>query len=124
MFKSIKSIALAGTLALGAFAASSTTASAGDIRIGVHFDGPGFSFGIGDRHYHGHRGHRRHYGHRRFCRPGKALRKAQRRGLRRAHIRRAGRRGVVVVGRKWGERVVMGFGRHRSCPVRFVRSAY
>ncbi|MFD0916330.1 hypothetical protein ACFQ14_07930 [Pseudahrensia aquimaris] len=121
MFKSLKSIALAGTLALGAFAATSTTASAGDVRIGVDLRGPGFDIGIGDRYFRGDRRRDRHY---RTCSPRKALRKARRNGVRRAHIRRIGHRGVIVSGRKWGERVVMGFGKHRSCPIRFVRARY
>ncbi len=56
------------------------------------------------------------------CSPERALRKVERRGLRRAFVRRVDGRGVVIAGRKRGERVVVGFGRHPSCPVRFVRS--
>ena len=126
----IKSILIAGTIAMGAFAASSGTASA-EVRGGLYLSGPGISIGIGhrgdrwghrDRWDRWDRGDRWERPHRRTCRPRKALRKAKRRGLRRAHIVRANRRGVVIMGRKWGERVVIGFGRHRSCPVRFVRS--
>ena len=127
MFRSsIKSIFIAGTVALGTLVSAGTTAQA-DVRGGIYIDGPGISIGFGDRRYRDHRWDRgdrwdrprfRH----RTCKPRKALRKAKRRGLRRAHIVRVGQRGVIVAGRKWGERVVMGFGRHRSCPVRFVRA--
>lgn len=74
-------------------------------------------FGNGPR-YGGKRHLRRYH----TCNPRRALRKAQRRGIRHAHIRRINGRGVVVAGRKWGERVVIGFANHRSCPVRFVRA--
>lgn len=124
---SLKSALVAGSVALGALAATSGTASAGG-KIGVYLDGPHFSIGFGDyrdrrhRDWRDHRDWRRPYF--RKCSPRKALRKAKRRGLRRAHIIRVGHRGVVVGGRKWGEYVKIGFGRHRSCPVHFVRSRY
>lgn len=73
-------------------------------------------FGHGPR-YKRKRNLRRHH----TCSPRRALNKAQRRGVRHAHIRRINHRGVVVAGRKRGERVVIGFANHRSCPVRFVR---
>lgn len=118
---SIKSVLIAGALALGTLSAASTSASA-EIRGGIYIGGPGISIDIGhgwDRGRHWDRWDRPRH---RTCRAGRALRKARSRGIRRARIVRAGRRGVVVKGRKWGQRVVMGFGRHRSCPVRFVRA--
>ncbi len=126
MFASkITSTLIAGVIALGGLAVVNSSANAGS-RGGLFFDGPGFHLGFGGNHYG-----RRHFDrydrwerprHRRFCRPGKALRKAKRRGIRRAHIVRVGHRGVIVRGRKWGDVVTIGFGRHRSCPVRFVRA--
>lgn len=114
----IKSAIVAGTLALGAIAATSGTASAhgsGHVQIG----GPNFSIGFGS-HGHFHDWDRPRVRANR-CNPRKALRKARRNGVRRAYVRRVGHRGVVIAGRKWGDRVIIGFGRQRSCPVRFVR---
>ena len=127
MFKSqIKSILVAGTVVMGALSATSGTANA-EISGSIHFGGPGISIGFGD---HGHYGHGHGYYDDRWdrpryrynrCSPRKAVRKARRKGLRRARVIRVGHRGVVVAGRKWGERVIMGFGKSRRCPVRFVR---
>lgn len=119
MFTSkLKSIIIAGAVSLGALSTMGSSANA-EVRGGIYFSGPGISIGFGDRHYgRRHWDAPRHYNR---CRPGKAVRKAKRRGIRRAHIVRVGHRGVVVAGRKWGERVVIGFGNRRSCPVRFVR---
>ena len=123
MFTSkIKSIILAGALAMGALSATSGTASA-EVYGGISFDGPGFSIGISNGGYNNnHRDWRRPHSRSNRCRPGKAVHKAQRRGIRHAHVVRVSRRGVVVAGRKRGERVTMGFGRSRSCPVRFVNA--
>lgn len=130
MTSSLKSAFVAGAIALGALtttAATTTAAQAGDVRFGISIGGPGYGIHIGDRD----RGYRRdrRYRHDRYrprhargCRPARALRKARRNGIRRAHVIRQGRRGLVVAGRQWGDRVVIGFGRHRSCPVRFVRA--
>ncbi|MEM8749042.1 MAG: hypothetical protein AAGF28_01985 [Pseudomonadota bacterium] len=118
----IKSTLIAATIAGGALVASSQSASAHHVSGGIFFDGSGIHFGIGDRGFGKRRHFDRGYGHRRTCRPGKAVRKARNRGVRRARIVRVNRRGVVVAGRKWGERVIIGFGKHRSCPVRFVRA--
>ncbi|MEL6505244.1 MAG: hypothetical protein AAFQ10_12410 [Pseudomonadota bacterium] len=125
MSVSVKSVLVTLGIALGAMgatAATTTTASA-DVRGGIYIGGPGFEVGFGD-YRRGPRYEDRRYRPRNFCRPGKALRKARRRGLRRAHIVRVGPRGVVVRGIKWGERVTMGFARNRHCSVRFVRSRY
>ena len=121
MFKSqIKSVIIAGALAMGAFAASSSAANA-DVRGGIYFGGPNFSIGFGNHGHYGFRDWDRPRYRVNRCNPRKAVRKARRKGLRRAHVVRVGHRGVIVAGRKWGDRVVVGFGRHRSCPVRFVR---
>ena len=109
-------IALTGALVIGGFAASTSNADAGgrlDIRIG----GPGFYLGFDDR-----RDFRPRNRFHRKCHPRKALKKARKRfGLRGAYVARVGRRGVIVRGYRWGTPVKVGFARHRSCPVRFVR---
>ena len=117
--KTIKATAIAATLALGALAGTAATSGTAEAH-GVGFQGKGFSihFGSGHGHYHGHRGR----GFRNKCRPGRALRKARSRGLRRARLVRLNRRVVVVRGRKWGDRVTVGFANRRGCPVRFVRA--
>lgn len=115
----IKAATVAAGLAVATLAAGIGTAQA---------HGPGVSFGApGIQLEFGHRHGPRHFDggprfRRDFCRPRKALRKARRRGVRRAYIARVGHRGVIVKGRKWGERVTIGFAHRRGCPVRFVRA--
>ncbi len=114
----IKSALVASILAIGGMAATAGTASADRL----HYDSRGgFSFHIGGPRYRGER----YYGSRRYrraqrCHPRRALRKARHRGIRRAHILRVSRRGVLVGGRKWGDRVVIGFANRHRCPVRFI----
>jgi len=121
MFKSqIKSFIVAGTVVMGALSATSGTANA-EVRGSIQIGGPGFSIGFGGHGYHDYRDWDRPRYRRNRCSPRKAVRKARRKGLRRARVIRVGHRGVVVSGRKWGERVIMGFGRSNRCPVRFVR---
>jgi len=112
----LKAIALTGALIVGGFAATTAPAEAGG-RLSLELSGPGFYFNSDRRHHFRDRAHRRNH-----CSPRKAVHKARRKGLRRAHVVRIGRRGVVVAGRKWGERIVMGFSRNRHCSVRFVRA--
>ncbi|MEE9374982.1 MAG: hypothetical protein V3V04_01460 [Rhizobiaceae bacterium] len=138
--KKIKSALIAVTIGLGAIATTGGAAQA-EVRGGVYFSGSGIGIEIGSGHRSTHRryGHRRHrYGHRydrrngwgrpdyrsNRCNPRKAVRKARRKGLRRAHIVRVNRRGVIVAGRRWGSRVVIGFDRSRRCNVKFVRSRH
>ncbi len=131
----LRNLFIAGAVTLGAMFASSAPSSA-EVRGGIYIGGPGYALGLtdtrspryyalpeygGSRYYRNDRG----YGYKRRanrCSAKRAVRKARRRGLRRAHIVRMGRRGVVVAGRKWGDRVVMGFDRSRHCRIRFVRA--
>jgi len=119
-----KSAFLAAAIAIGGIAGLGATSGTAEARSGVHVEigGPGFSIDFG-------RGYGRHYGrpHYRYrrCTPRRALRKARRMGIRRAYVRRAGYRGVIVAGKRgYRGRVIVGFGNHRSCPVRFVRPRY
>ncbi len=115
--KLIKAAALAGTIALGGVAATTGTASAQSAAYFGAGSGISIHFGSGPRFGY-HRGHRHGYYNR--CNPRKALRKARRKGIRRAYIARVSGRGVVVKGRKWGDRVRMGFANNRRCSVRFI----
>lgn len=124
-----KTLVLAGALSLGALTAVALTSTPASAASGsLYVGGPGFEFSFGEgyrshrRHYRDRYHDRRYYGYRDTCRPRRALRKARHRGLRRAHVVRMGRRNVVVAGRRWGERVVVGFANVRGCPVRFVRA--
>ncbi len=130
-----KSALVVAAMALGGVVAANAPANAaGDY---IAFNTPGFSIEFGDRRVqreHRRKSHRnsfyddeygyrdRRHSRRHRCSPRRAVRKAQRNGIRRAHVIRVGRRGVIVAGRQWGDRVVVGFGRHRSCPIRFVRA--
>jgi hypothetical protein len=61
---------------------------------------------------------RRYYEDRPRCSEGRALRKAERMGIRRARIADVGRRTIDVRGRdRYGERIYVTFGRQPSCPV-------
>ncbi len=53
----------------------------------------------------------------RACTPDRALDKAERMGLRRARIVDVDRRTIDVVGRQFGERVLVTFARAPHCPV-------
>lgn len=137
--KFAKLFILVGALGFGSALASAIPANAQG--LSVTLGTPEFSVTFGDsqaqnvahrgfrdrRHRRGHGWRGRHwdgghgYGRRDECRPRRALRKAERHGLRRAHVVRMGHRNVVVAGRKRGERVVVGFANVRGCPVRFVR---
>ena len=119
MLKPLKTLLVAGGLALGLSGFAATNAQAG--QTALTFGSPDFSITIGSgvqpvRHWHRDRGFRRG-----VCNPRRALRKAHRRGLNRPHVQRINRKRIVVAGWSRGERIVMGMGRHRSCPVHFVR---
>ena len=102
----IKNIALAGLVALGAFA--SAPAHAGDVKVTV-----GVTIGA-----HGHHGWRQA----RVCTPHRAINKAERLGFRRVELERVNRNRIVVSGRKQGERRDIVFSRDgRNCPVIRIR---
>lgn len=127
MSVSIKSALVALGLAIGAMGAvaTTTTTASAEVRGGIYLSGPGVEIAFGDRRrprYEEPRYEDRRYRPRNYCRPGRALNKARDRGLRRARIVRVNPRGVIVRGRKWGERVTMGFRNNRQCSVRFVRA--
>ncbi len=140
MASPFKTLLIAAGVALGVASMSPVAAEAAN-RTTLIADNGGITFQvrslkhkeryIEERHY---RDNRRRYRDGSFdrddrrsrrhatCSPERALRMVERRGIRRAFVRRVGERGVVIAGRKRGERIVVGFGRHPSCPVRFVRA--
>jgi len=117
--KLTKSLAVAA-LGITTLAGATTLSSAHDIRGHV-----GYS------HKHGHVelrfGHQprvikrapRHHG---ICRPGHAVLKAERRGLRRISVQRVNHRVVVIKGRKHGAKVKVAFYRDSPrCRVAWVK---
>lgn len=110
MFMSLaRSLAVVATLAIGAVA-SAVPAAANNFSFGVT---------IGDQRGHHARDYRPHRPA--LCAPGQALRKAERMGVRRAHVRDVNRRAVVVAGRARGDRTLVRFARAPGCPVISVR---
>lgn len=117
MLKTIKTMALAALVGVGSFAAAPATAQAGDFYLGLGggHSRAGIEFRFGNRYDRYDRWERpRHY---RACTPGRALRKAERMGIRRAYIRDVGHRYIRVGGRAYGERVRVTFARAPHCPV-------
>ncbi len=120
MFKTLKTAAIAGLVAIGSLAPLPVKAD------NLHF-------GFGDDHRHGSRFSiyfgdvgRMRYRDRfdgdyrrveRRCTPERALYKAQRIGVRHARIAYVGRHEIGVVGRSHGGRIRVTFSRSPSCPV-------
>ena len=116
MFSKLKTVALSTMIGLGAIAAMPAAAQAEGIYLnfggGYHNAGAGVHYGGDNR-----RDYRRDRRHNRVCTPDRALDKAGRLGLRRAHVVDVGRRTIQVSGRKFGERVRVTFGRAPNCPI-------
>jgi hypothetical protein len=110
MFRSLaRSLAVVATLSAGALA-SAAPAAATNFSVGVTIGG------ARGHHVRDYRPHRPA-----LCAPGQALRKAERMGMRRAHVRDVSRRAVVVAGRARGDRTLIRFARAPGCPVISVR---
>jgi hypothetical protein len=147
MFHRLKTALAVAVVGLGAFAGAPAVAQAdsltftldrGDGRVGVEFgdtmprhvqnrrdrderwrDDDGWDR-EGDRGWDRDdrdRGWDRDRRHRRECTPNRALDKAERMGLRRARVVDVGRRTIDVAGRRFGERVIVTFGRAPNCPI-------
>lgn len=115
MFKFLKTATLSAIVGLGLFAAAPASAQSGVyLGIGGGHGGPGIGIWMGDRGHHGYR--RPHHGGPR-CHPGQALNKAERMGVRRAHVVDVGPRAIRVAGRSRGDRVMVSFARAPGCPV-------
>lgn len=138
--KTLLKTTLASTLVAAAmFGASASTANAGSLDVAIGLGGPGGisiqSVGYGghkkkwdrqDRHGRrgGYGGHGRHgsYGggrsHRnKGCSPRRAVRKAWNMGLNHPHVKRVGRRHIVVKGGYHGSRAKIVFSRYGRCQV-------
>ncbi|MCR5855472.1 hypothetical protein [Mesorhizobium sp. J428] len=110
MFSKTKTLALSALIAFSAIAAAPSAANAGDIKIDVHFGtgfGPGFGYGPGYGYGYKH------------CTPSKALYKAKSMGLKKAYVSKANWNGVIVKGKKFGQKKVVAFGKSASCPVKY-----
>jgi hypothetical protein len=119
MLTKLKTAALSALIGLGTLAAIPATAQAEGLYLNYgsgHHSGVGIGVQIGDydRDYRDYRRDRRHF---RGCTPNRALNKAERLGLRRAHVVDVDRRTIKVSGRKYGERVRITFARAPNCPV-------
>jgi hypothetical protein len=120
LMRSARNLALGAMLATG-FAGGAQAASLEIIAgPGGHHSGGGYTEGHHGGYHGGYRdGHR---GGDRICRPGEAVQKAYRQGMRRPGIERVSRHEVVVSGRFRGHRAVLVFDRNSSrCRVLYSR---
>ncbi|AZO51497.1 MAG: hypothetical protein EOS58_01180 [Mesorhizobium sp.] len=124
MFNTIKTAALSALVGLGTLAAI-PAAHADSLYLGFgNNQDPRFGVYTGDDDGYYHRRHRSDdndwrddRGWRRGCSPERALDKAERMGLHRVRIVDVGRRTVKVMGRQYGDRVVVVFANVRGCPI-------
>ncbi|ESY65588.1 hypothetical protein NKI77_27935 [Mesorhizobium opportunistum] len=120
MYTTIKTAALSALVGLGTLAAIPAHADSLYLGFGNNND-PRFGVYAGDDGYRHRRDERRDDwrgdGWRRGCSPDRALDKAERMGLHRARIVDANRRVVKVMGRQYGDRVVIVFANERGCPI-------
>ena len=128
--KTVRTIIFSIIVSISGIAATTASSQAGSRNFDFRIEAPGIHISS-NRGYRSH--HRRydrydrrdrrarHYGgynsRRGVCAPRKALRKARRMGVRRAHIARVNRNVVVVKGYRYGGRAKVKFGRSRHCPV-------
>ncbi|TPL09583.1 MULTISPECIES: hypothetical protein [unclassified Mesorhizobium] len=115
MNTTIKTAALSALVGLATLAAIPAHADSLYLGFGNNQD-PRFGVYAGDDGYRYRRDERRD-DWRRGCSPERALDKADRMGLRRARIVDVNRRTVKVMGRQYGDRVVIVFANERGCPV-------
>jgi hypothetical protein len=114
MFNTIKTAALSALVGLGALAAIPAHADSLYLGFGDRHD-PRFGIYAGDDD--GYRRDWRRDRDWRGCSPDRALDKAERMGLHRVRIVDISRRTVKVVGRQYGDRVVVVFANERGCPI-------
>lgn len=113
--KFIKGGLVSAIVGIGLIAAAPQTATAGQVGITIYGTHGAVHFGDVKHRY------KKRHGHRNLCRPGEAVYKAERRGVRHARVDRVGKRYVVVKGRKRGHHVKIGFERRsRHCEIAWV----
>jgi hypothetical protein len=123
--RSVNIARIARNLVLGAVVATGVAGGAQaaslDIYVGPGgYHGGGYAGGHHGGYVGGHHGGR-HYGDR-ICRPGEAVQKAYRQGMRRPGIERVTRREVVVTGRFRGHHAMLVFDRNSSrCRILYSR---
>ena len=121
MFQKIKIAALSAVLGLGTLAAVPSTALANSFYFGITPHGPSAGVVIDQGHSYrrgpDRRGPDRHWGGYRGCSAQEAVHKAQRMGIRRAHVRSENRRTIHVGGRSRGHYVTVVFANAPRCPV-------
>lgn len=116
----MRNILIGCALLAGASMAMPMQASAQDLELEIGRDGLTIERDCNPRYEDCYRGERRREfrDDRPRCSEGRALRKAERMGIRRARIADAGRRTIDVRGRdRYGDRIQVTFGRQPSCPV-------
>jgi len=117
--RSVKIARIARNLVLGAAIATGFSGGAQAASLDIYVAPGGYHGGHQGDWRGGHGG--RHYGDR-ICRPGEAVQKAFRQGMRRPGIERVTRREVVVTGRFRGHRAMLVFDRNSSrCRVLYSR---
>ena len=115
----MRNILIACALVASAATAAPMQASAQDLQLEIGRDGLQINRDCNPRYEDCYRSERRGYSEDRpRCSEGRALRKAERMGVRRARIADVGRRTIDVRGRdRFGDRIQVTFGRQPSCPV-------
>ncbi|MDQ2634140.1 MAG: hypothetical protein M3Y43_01435 [Pseudomonadota bacterium] len=115
----MRNLLIGWALLAGATMVAPMQASGQDFELEIGRDGLRIERDCNPRREDCYRGERRGYHNDRpRCSERRALRKAERMGVRRARIADVGRRTIDVRGRdRHGERVYVTFGRHPSCPI-------
>ncbi|KFB09638.1 hypothetical protein [Nitratireductor basaltis] len=113
MFRKLQIAALTAVMGLGSIAAMPTAAQADGIYFSFGSDGSRAGVYVGERGRH----YRPAPPRRHACTPNRALRKAERMGLRRARVTRANRNIIRVTGRTRYGRDSIVFARSYNCPV-------
>ncbi|HEY6632508.1 MAG TPA: hypothetical protein VIZ90_13725 [Rhizobiaceae bacterium] len=115
----MRNILIGCALLAGVSTAMPMQATAQDLELEIGRDGLKIGRDCNPRYEDCYRSERReYYDERPRCSEGRALRKAERMGIRRARIADVGRRTIDVRGRdRFGERIQVTFGRQPSCPV-------
>lgn len=105
----VKATTLAALIAVGATAAATSQASAGQVQFGVTFGTPGYGPQWGSRPSWG--------APRGYCQPRLAVNKARNLGVRSARIVGRDRNRIIVRGWRHGHRTRVVFANARRCPV-------